>query len=140
MVVSRRSLAGLAFGAVAAALILSAPAYAMRETVKAIPHKTMIGTTITLKGKALPANQTITVAECGKTFWLAPATPCLEGNAKEVMTNAKGRFETSFEVGLCPEGEQIGMRTERKCYVGRLVSGEDTGELLGATKLLVSYP
>ncbi len=140
MFVSRRSLAGAVSCAAVTALVLAAPSYAMKEMVKAVPHKAMVGTTITLKGKALPPNTTITVAECGKTFWLAPETPCVEGNEIEVMTNAKGRFEAPFEVGLCPEGEQIGMRTERKCYVGRVVFGEDTGELRGATKLLVSYP
>jgi len=140
MFVSRGSRAGLLFCALGAALVLAAPAYAMKEMVRTKPHRAMVGQTVTVKGKALPPNTTIKVAECGKTSWLAPESPCLEENAIEVMTNAKGRFETSFTVGLCPEGEQVGMRTERRCYVGRLVTGEDNGELLGASKLMVSYP
>ena len=140
MFVSRGSLAGVLCIGACTALLLAAPAYAKKEMLHAKPHKAMVGTTIMLKGMGFPANQTITLAECGERQWLAPADPCLTENAIELMTNAKGRFETPFEVGLCPEGEQIGMRTERRCYVGELVTGEDTGELAGSAKLLVSYP
>jgi hypothetical protein len=139
MFVSRRSLAGV-LSAATAALVLTAPAHAKMSMVHAKPHKAMVNTTITLKGMGFPGEQTITLAECGATSWLAPASPCLTEDAIEVTTNAKGRFETPFEVGLCPEGEQIKMRTERRCYVGELVTGEDNGELAGATKLIVSYP
>jgi hypothetical protein len=139
MFVSRRFLAGVLCVA-AAALLSASPAYAKRGMVHAKPHKAMINTTIMLKGMGFPANSSITLAECGERQWLAPAMPCLTENAVEVTTSAKGRFETSFEVGLCPEGEQIHMRTERRCYVGELVTGEDTGELAGSAKLLVSYP
>ena len=52
----------------------------------------------------------------------------------------KGRFETTFDVGLCPEGEPHGKLTQRVCYVGELRLGEDTGELVGAAKLIVTYP
>ena len=143
MFISRRSRGTLLFCAIAAALVAAAPAYAMSEggsKIKAKPHKLMINTETTLNGKHFPANTTIRLLECGKTFWLAPSNPCLEENAKEVTTDARGRFETTFTAGLCPEGEQIRMRTERLCYVGEVVFGEDTGELVGAAKLKVSYP
>jgi hypothetical protein len=128
---------------VAAALVAAAPAYAMGEgspKIKAMPHKVMIDTTTMLKGRHFPANTTIQLLECGKTHWLAPASPCLDENATEVTTDARGRFETSFSVGLCPEGEPTMHPTERVCYVGEAVFGEDTGELVGAAKLKVSYP
>ena len=143
MIVSRCSRGGLVLCAVVAALAAASPAYAMKEgspKIKATPHKLMVNTATTLQGKHFPANTTIQLRECGKTFWLAPSNPCLEDNATEVTTDAKGRFETSFDVGLCPEGEQLHMRTERLCYVGEVVFGEDTGELVGAAKLKVTYP
>ena len=143
MFVSRRSRGTLLSCAVGAALVAAAPAYAMGEggpKIKATPHKLMINTETTLRGKHFPANTTIRLLECGKRSWLAPSNPCLEGNAKEVTTDARGRFETSFTAGLCPEGEQVKMRTERLCYVGEVLFGEDTGELVGAAKLKVSYP
>jgi hypothetical protein len=32
------------------------------------------------------------------------------------------------------------MPTERTCYIGELVTGEDTGSLVGAAKITVTYP
>ena len=124
-------------------LVAAAPAHAMGEgspKIKAKPHNVMVNTATTLKGRHFPANTTIQLRECGKLFWLAPSNPCLEENAIEVTTDAKGRFQTSFDVGLCPEAERVKMRTEVVCYIGEIVFGEDTGELVGAAKLKVSYP
>ena len=81
----------------------------------------MVNTTITLKGKHFPPNTTIQLLECGKTSWLAPSDPCLEDNAKEVTTSAKGRFETTFKAGVCPEAERTKNPTEVVCYVGEVV-------------------
>ncbi len=104
------------------------------------PHNVMVNTATTLKGKGFPANTTIQLRECGKKSWLAPAFPCVEENAKSVLTNAKGRFETTFEVRFCPEAERAKKPTTVVCYIGSLVTGEDTGELVGAARLLVTYP
>lgn len=137
----RRSLAAII--ALVAALAAAAPAPAMGAAapkIMAKPHKLMVNTTTTLKGRGFPANTTIQLRECGRTFWLAPDYPCLESNATSVLTDAKGRFQTTFQVGLCPEGEATKRPTQRVCYVGELVAGEDTGELVGAARLLVSYP
>jgi hypothetical protein len=140
---SRRSRGTFVLCVVAAALTAAAPAYATGEgspKIKAKPHRVMVNTPITLKGKHFPPNKTMQILECGKTFWLAPSTPCLEDNATEVTTDAKGRFETTFKAGVCPEAERTKHPTEVVCYVGEVVFGEDTGELVGAAKLDVSYP
>jgi hypothetical protein len=127
----------------AALLILVASALAMGgegPKIRAKPHRLMINTDTTLKGKGFPANTTIQLRECGRTSWLAPENPCVEGDETSVVTDAKGRFQTSFHVGLCPEGEPTKRPTQRVCYVGELVTGEDTGSLVGAARLIVSYP
>jgi len=100
----------------------------------------MVNTTTVLKGKHFKANSTIKIVECSKTFWLAPSNPCMAENATEVTTDAKGRFETNFKAGVCPEAERTKKPTQVICYVGEVVFGEDTGELVGAAKLKVSYP
>jgi hypothetical protein len=99
----------------------------------------MVNATTTLKGAGFPANSVIELAECGRTFWLAPSYPCLE-HEQAVTTDRHGRFRATFTAGLCPEGEPGKMPTERTCYIGELVSGEDTGSLVGAAKITVSYP
>ena len=127
----------------AAGLLAIAPASAQAMAggkVMAKPHSVMINTTTTLTGKGFRANTTIQLRECGEKSWLYPAFPCLEENAKAVMTNAKGRFETTFEVRFCPEAERAKKPTTVICYIGSLLTGEDTGELAGAARLLVSYP
>jgi hypothetical protein len=99
----------------------------------------MVNATTTLKGAGFPANSVVELAECGRTFWLAPSYPCLE-HEQAVTTDRHGRFRATFTAGLCPEGEPGKMPTERTCYIGELVSGEDTGSLVGAAKITVSYP
>jgi hypothetical protein len=143
MFLSRRSRGTLLGCALAAALLTAAPVYATAggsPKIKATPRVLMVNTTTMLKGRHFPANTTIRLQECGKTSWLAPSDPCLEQSPVEVTTDAKGRFETSFKAGVCPEAERVKMRTEVVCYVGELAFGEDTGSLVAAAKLLVSYP
>ena len=112
----------------------------MAPKVHAKPHKAMVRQTITLKGAGFAPSSTVRIAECSKEFWLAPTQPCLEEDAKEVVTNTKGKFETPFEVGVCPEAERTKRPTQVVCYVGVLRFGEDTGELVGGARVLVSYP
>jgi hypothetical protein len=129
--------------AAAAGLLALAPVQAEAMAggkVMAKPHNVMVNTTTTLKGKGFPANTTIQLRECGRKSWLDPAFPCLEENGKSVVTNAHGRFETTFEVRFCPEAERAKKPTTVVCYVGSLAGGEDTGELAGAARLLVTYP
>ena len=103
----------------AALLILAASAHAMGgegPKIRAKPHKLMINTDTTLKGKGFPANTTIQLRECGRTSWLAPEDPCLEGNETSVVTDAKGRFQTTFHVGPLPR-----RRTDEKADPARLL-------------------
>ncbi len=141
MLDSRRILLAAALTAMSLAVMGGAVAQASSGTLKitAHPHKVMVGTTTGLKGKGFPANTTLELRECGATFWMAPADPCL-GEGVSVTTNGKGKFQTSFPVGLCPEGEATNKPTQRICYVGELVAGEDTASLAAAARLVVTYP
>lgn len=125
----------------ASALVAVAPAQALAKQPKitARPRTLMVNDTTTLKGSGFPANTVIQLRECGRTFWLAPDYPCT-ANEAAVTTDRSGRFRTTFQAGLCPEGEPGKMPTERICYVGELVTGEDTGSLVGAAKITVTYP
>ena len=129
----------LAAAAVALVPVQSADATAKSPKITARPHAVMVDTETMLKGRGFAANSTIELRECGRTFWLAPQNPCLEGG-KSVTTDAKGRFTTPFSVGLCPEGEPTKKPTQRICWIGQLVNGEDTGSLVGAARLVVTYP
>lgn len=128
--------------AAASALAAAAPAaqaQARQPKIKARPSTLMVNATTTLKGSGFPANTVIQLRDCGRTFWLAPDYPCTENEAA-VTTDRRGRFHTTFQVGLCPEGEPGKMPTERICYIGELVTGEDTGSLVGAARITVTYP
>lgn len=107
--------------------------------IHAEPHSVMVNSPTILKGKGFPANTTVELQECGVTAWMAPADPCLQDGIS-VNTDRKGRFQTSFNVGLCPEGRRTRKPTQVVCYVGELVSGEDTASLLGSARLIVTYP
>jgi hypothetical protein len=48
--------------------------------------------------------------------------------------NAEGRLFTSGVAALATT------LLERTCYIGRVQFGEDTGELLPAAKVIVTYP
>lgn len=130
----------LSVTALATLAVTAVPAAAAgAPKVKAKPHEVMVNTSTTLTGRHFPANSTITISECGSTSWLAPSDPCLRERDVTVTTDAKGRFETTFDAGVC-EGKMTKRPTERICWVGELVTGEDNGELVGAAKLRVTYP
>lgn len=129
--------------ALAVAALAAAPSTATATAtphIAAKPKKVMVNTSTTLKGKGFPADTAVELIECGRTFWLAPAFPCLDENEITVQTNGKGKFETQFEAKVCPEAERTKEPTQVVCYVGEPEYGEDTGMLVGAAKLLVSYP
>lgn len=109
-------------------------------SIKARPDNLMVGTSTTLKGRGFPANSTVQLRECGRTFWLDPQDPCNTANGLSVQTDAKGRFKVRIRAELCPEGEAGAIVTERACYVGEPEVGEDTEALVGAVKITVTYP
>jgi hypothetical protein len=133
----KQSVAVLAVAALAMAPAASA---AGSPHIRVTPKRVMVNTGTTLRGAGFPANATVLIAECGRTSWLAPSYPCLEEDAQSVRTDAKGRFETTFKAGVCPEGERTKRPTEVLCYVGEPKWTEDTGSLVAAAKLYVSYP
>lgn len=143
MFASRKAIgcAALAAAALVTAAVAQAPAQAeaTQPKISARPSTLMVNATTTLKGSGFPANTVIQLRECGRTFWLAPAYPCT-ANEASVTTDRSGRFRTTFKVGLCPEGEPGKMPSERICYVGELLTGEDTGSLVGAAMITVTYP
>lgn len=133
----------IAAAALATAAVLgtsvSASARSAAPKVTAHPHQVMVDTATSVAGRGFPADTQIELRECGRTFWMAPADPCLESGVT-VTTDAKGRFRTTFRVGLCPEGDATKKPTQRVCWLGAISNGEDTGSLIGAARLIVTYP
>ena len=142
----RRSLrrAGVLLGAGGAALALgAAPGYAgSAPHIGVHPRSVMVTKTTTLKGSGFPANSQVRLRECGATAWIVPQEVCDTANEITVTTGPKGRFTTEFEVDLCPrELPPKPPVTREKCYIGEPQStGEDTEGLLGAAKVIVTYP
>jgi hypothetical protein len=126
--------------AVAVAPAAVAQSASATEKVSARPTHVMVNTDTTITGSGFPAHAMIPLRECGVKFWLAPNDPCNTENAITVETNRMGRFKTSFEAQLCPEGKPARQPTTRICYIGVLSFGEDTGMLEPAARVLVSYP
>jgi Neocarzinostatin family len=132
----------LALAVILAAVPVSAASAAAKQpSLRVHPRSAMVNTDVMVKGSGFAANADVTLAECGATFWIAPAEPCNTENEMTVQTNAKGRFSTSFEVQLCPEpGAPASDPTKRVCYIGVPAFGEDTGMLEPAAKVKVTYP
>jgi hypothetical protein len=108
--------------------------------LKVKPDNVMVNTTVTVKGKGLPPKSSVTLRECGRTFWIVPEEPCNTGNEVSVKTSARGSFVTSFKVEVCPEGMPGKVITERTCYIGVPKFGEDTVALSPSAKVIVTYP
>lgn len=137
---SKRRLFAGAIGIMALAalpLSLSTAASAASPHIRAVPNHVMVNTDTHLIGTHFGAHQTLTLAECSETHWIAPQDPC-DSNTVTVTTDAKGRFATTFLVKTCP-GVVAG--TSEKCYVGvPTPTGVDTIELLAAAKITVTGP
>jgi hypothetical protein len=106
------------------------------------PRSAMVNSTVTLKGARFPANSSIELVECSATSWLVPEEPCDTSNAITVTSGPTGRFTAPFTVQLCPRTVPPKPPvTRERCYIGeRLLTGEDTEGLLGATRITVTYP
>ncbi len=106
--------------------------------IKVKPKDVMVNTSVQVKGSGFAHKASITLRECGRTFWIAPEEPC--GNSVTVQTNSRGSFTATMKAEVCPEGMPRKEITERTCYIGVPRFGEDTGELSPSAKLIVTYP
>jgi len=105
------------------------------------PDNVMVNTNVTLTGTSFPAQTKISVAECSKTFWIAPQNPCDSNNTISVVTDGHGRFTRQFRAELCPRVKAVPPVTEEHCYIGEpKPMGVDTITLIGAAPVTVTYP
>jgi len=120
----------------AAAQITPAPHIVAR------PNNLMVNGTTQLTGTGFPADSQVHLQECGSATWIAPENPCDSTNEVTVMTGPTGRFATLFKVELCPR--KLPPKppvTREKCFIGEpQPTGIDTIGLLGAAKIIVTYP
>jgi len=139
--ISRWVLAGAAL-ALAAGTGIS-PAGAVTATpphVVARPNNLMVNTKTTLTGTGFPARKKLTVEECSRTGWVVTANPCVKDNRITVTTDAHGRFTRQFRVALCGGSRGPGP-TSQVCYIGvPHPEGVDTISLIGAARVVVTYP
>jgi hypothetical protein len=126
-----------------AAGIVSGQAGAVTATpprIVAKPNNLMINTKTLLTGSGFPARTRLTIEECSMTNWVVTANPCDTTNKISVLTDAHGRFTRQFKVELCG-GKRGPEPTSQICYVGDPhPEGIDTIALLGAARVIVSYP
>ncbi len=127
----------------AAAVALAAPAAAVATAphIKATPDNLMVNTTTVLTGRGFPAHTTIDLAECGATTWTVPQDACAGGGIT-VTTGGGGGFTATYRVSVCPRLHHGGGPVTRvTCYIGEpRPSGVDTVTLVGAVKVIVTYP
>ena len=108
--------------------------------ITAHPTHVMVNSRVSLEGTGFAPATTITLEECSAKEWIAPLSPCLTSNQIRVHTNAKGVFKATMAAEICP-AVAPGTVTQRKCYVGQPIpSGVDTINLVGAAKIVVSWP
>ena len=108
--------------------------------IAATPHNLMINSNTKLTGSDFPANRGLRVAECSTKNWPVMTNACVSSNAIRVTTNAHGRFTAMFKAELCG-GKHGPFPTSQVCYVGvPHPSGVDTETLVGAAKIIVTYP
>ena len=108
--------------------------------IVAKPNNLMINTKTALSGTGFPANTKLTIEECPATLWIVPQQPCVTTNKISVLTDGHGRFTRQFRVELCG-GKRGPFPTSQICYIGDPhPEGIDTIRLLGAARIVVSYP
>lgn len=113
---------------------------AIPPRIVAKPNNLMINTKTLLTGSGFPARTRLTIEECSMTNWVVTANPCDTTNKISVLTDAHGRFTRQFKVELCG-GKRGPEPTSQICYVGDPhPEGIDTIALLGAARVIVSYP
>jgi hypothetical protein len=129
---------GVAAGAAGAVTPTPTPPH-----IVARPNNVMVNSTVRLVGTGFPAHATLTIQECGRTTWVVGThPPCDTDNTITVATNRNGRFTSPFKVELCPRSPSTTPPvTRERCYVGNpQPRGIDTITLVGAAKIIVTYP
>ena len=133
---------GLALGVVGPVLVGAGAVGAVASvppTVTVRPDNVMVNTDIHVLGQHFDAGQTLTLAECGKTSWIAPKNPCDTDNTVTVTTNGKGKFKTQMKVEACPgKAHQPGL--SQTCYIGVETLGIDNGSLQPYASIVVTFP
>jgi hypothetical protein len=109
--------------------------------IVARPVDVMVDKPVALHGTGFPRNRSLVLTECSQTEWSVPQNPCLSDNQVTVHTNGAGAFLTSMKAEICPATTPPPPQTERTCYIGVAhPSGVDTMTLVGAAKIVVSWP
>jgi hypothetical protein len=120
----------------------TAQASTVQPHIAAHPNNLMVNTYTRLTGTGFPPDTTITIEDCGQTAWIAVQNPCTTGNTITVLTDPAGGFVSGFKAELCPR-THIGPGPVNRavCYIGEpKPSGVDTINLVGAAKIIVTYP
>jgi hypothetical protein len=130
----------LAIGTVCSLVSFAEPAFASAPHIVARPVDVMVNQAVALRGTGFAPRSTLVLTECSQTNWVVPQNPCLQDNRVTVTTNRSGGFRTSMKAGVCPAVSPP-QRTERTCYIGvARPSGIDTIRLVGAARIVVSWP
>jgi hypothetical protein len=130
----------LALGAWPAAAMAASGISPTPPHIVAKPVDVMVNQTVHLTGTGFPPSTAIALQECSETSWIVGQNPCLTNNQKTIQTNSLGGFQTTMTAGICP-GPTSPPQTRRTCYIGEpKPSGVDTIKLMGAAKIVVSWP
>ena len=131
-------IAAASFGLALPAPVLAAPAAS--PSITATPSNLMVNSKTVLKGSGFAPSKKIHLEECGAIGWPVPQSPCVAKSKIAVTTDANGAFKTSFVARVC-DGRSNGVMKSKTCYIGEeKPSGVDTITLVGAVKVIVTYP
>jgi hypothetical protein len=104
------------------------------------PNNAMINTKVALTGTGFPARTKLTIKECSAKSWVVPQKRCVTNNSVSVRTDRRGRFTSRLKVELCG-GKRGPEPTSQICYIGDpQPRGVDTITLVGAARVVVTYP
>jgi hypothetical protein len=108
--------------------------------ITARPTDVMVNSPVALHGTGFPPAATLRLQECSMKNWIVPENPCLTANSVTVTTNSRGGFTTAMKALICPAITPP-VATQRTCYIGvPKPSGVDTVTLVGAARIVVSWP
>jgi hypothetical protein len=138
---THKILAGAALSLGMLVLAAAPVAGAAGPHITARPTDVMVNSTVSLRGSGFPPGTTLTLAECSTKQWIVPSSLCLTTNTVTVHTNSTGGFKSRMVAEICPPHPPVTPPTQRTCYIGEPVpSGIDTITLVGAAKIVVSWP